>query len=213
MLAKRIPKGFFHTAPVSLFYRRVPSWRLLPKCICKTYIWILFIHKTDGKVRSKEEKYVQKKSRPVQKSPRWKPEISWFSIPHNRNIKSNVLWTACHVQFLKQNISYCVSVSLFSHFPTAFCWLFALFNFKESKRPLIVSLPIPFLFFILLELLFPNGISRAASPQGSLSIICCVLSSFCKIQALSLAIATNFSSCGWLTFLLILRSCSKGFQI
>lgn len=110
MLAKRIPKGFSHTAPVSVFYRRVPNWRLLPKCICKTYIWILFIHKTDGKVRSKGAKNVWKENRPVQKSSRWKPEIACFSIPHNRNIKSNVLWTVCHIQFLKQNISYCVSV-------------------------------------------------------------------------------------------------------
>lgn len=29
---------------------------------------------------------------------------------HTRNIKSNVLRTVCHIQFLKQNISYCVSV-------------------------------------------------------------------------------------------------------
>lgn len=29
---------------------------------------------------------------------------------HTRNIKSNGLRTVCHIQFLKQNISYCVSV-------------------------------------------------------------------------------------------------------
>lgn len=165
------------------------------------------------KWRVRKRKMYRRKAGLYKKHHNGKQRSSDSPFHHNRNIKSNVLWTACHIQFLKQNISYWVFCAE-SHFPTAFCRLFALFNFKESNRLLIVSLPIPFiLFFILLELLFPNGISRAASPQGSLLIICWVSSSFCKIQALSLATATNFSSCAWLTFLLILRSCSKGFQI
>lgn len=36
---------------------------------------MLFIHKTDGKVKSKEEKNVQKESRPVQKASQWKTEV------------------------------------------------------------------------------------------------------------------------------------------
>lgn len=90
---------------------------------------------------------------------------------HNRNIKSKCSSDCVSHSIPKteyQLLCFCAE----SHFSTAFCRLFALFNFKESKRLLIVSLPIPFiLFFILLGLLFPNGISRAASPQGSLLII------------------------------------------
>lgn len=85
--------------------------------------------------------------------------------------------------------------------------------FMDSSRLLILSLAGFFLTLLARDALFTtDGNSRAASPQGwLLDEEGRSLSSWFKIQALSLARSTNFCSWLWLTFLLMLREVSKGF--
>lgn len=70
---------------------------------------MLFIQKTDGKVKSKEEKNVQKEKQICTKSITMENR-GHLTLRFTISIKSNVLWTVCPIQFLKQNISYYVSV-------------------------------------------------------------------------------------------------------
>lgn len=85
--------------------------------------------------------------------------------------------------------------------------------FMDSNKFLILSLAGFFLFFLSWDTFFAmEGSNKAASPHGwLLDGEGWSLSSWCKIQALSLARSTNFCSWLWLTFLLMLREVSKGF--
>lgn len=95
-------------------------------------------------------------------------------------------------------------------FPLVSVGCSVLLLFMDSNKFLILSLA-GFFRFLTKDMLFATeGSSRVASPQGWL-LDWRSLTSWCKIQALSLASSTNFCSWLWLTFLLMLREVSNGF--
>lgn len=158
---------------------------------------------------------LQTRRRPSEK--RWKETSDdsghlWeFHTRSSRRPKAHVLGGN---QFLKRRSSHYAWV-LTVLFPLVFVSFSGLLLFMDSSKFLILSLAGFFLFFLARETLFTTeGSSSVASPQGRLldgegrS-----LSSWLKIQALSLARSTNFCSWLWFTFLLMLREVSKGFWI
>lgn len=98
-------------------------------------------------------------------------------------------------------------------FPLVSVSFSGLWLFMDSSKFLILSLAGFLLFFLARDtLLTTEGCSSIASPHGwLLDGEGRSLSSWLKIQALSLARSTNFCSWLWFTFLLMLREVSKGF--